>query len=128
MAYATISDFEAYMHWTPGTVTDTAETERLIDRASELIDNYTLGRIEDDNPDHIAAANKATCAQIEYWLEQGEGDDMKRPIKQYSASKISVTFVDGLPTRLAARARQALLQSGLLYCGVSAARGGTIPW
>lgn len=113
MAYAdqaTLNDF------LPATlaVSDTIEANRLLERATELIDYHTLGNIDITDIDHIAAAEKATCAQVEYWLgPAGEDVDLQGGIRSISRSKASTTFVSSNP-ELAPRAKRILTLAGLL--------------
>lgn len=123
-SYATLSDLASFLAVDEASLS--ADAPRLLERASEVVDHYTHGRIDTDNTTHTATAKKATCAQVEYWLNQGEDEDVKRQISGYTAGKTQVQFSDGKPSRLAPRARQALLGAGLLYCGASASRGGGI--
>lgn len=122
-AYALVSDLATYLGVEESTLS--TDSSRLLDRASELVDYYALGRIDATNTDHIAAAVSAVCAQVEYWQNQGEDEDLKRPISGYATGKTQVQFADGgSHSRLAPRARQALLKAGLLYAGASVGRGG----
>ena len=73
-AYATGADYAAYT----GQVA-TADTTRLLQRASDLIDARLLGAIypTDVNgvptdANHILAFNNANCAQVEYWVATGD--------------------------------------------------------
>lgn len=124
-SYASLNDLAAFLYVDEASLS--SDASRLLERASDVVDHYTLGRIDTDDTVHTEAAKKATCAQVEYWLNQGEDEDVKRQISGYTAGKTQVQFSDGKPSRLAPRARQALLGAGLLYCGASASRGGGIP-
>ena len=121
-SYASTADLASYLYVDESTLS--SDVSRLLERASELVDYYTLGRIDTDNTNHISAAKKATCAQVEYWMNQGEDEDVKRAISGYTTGKTQVQFADnGSHSRLAPRARQVLLAAGLLYCGGSVSRG-----
>jgi hypothetical protein len=101
-----------------------AEQSRLLERASETIDYVTLERIDTDDDEHILATQKATCAQVEWWLEAGEGVDVSGPIQGYAIGSMQIQYGAGTnrisPTTLAPRARRYLLTAGLLYRGVGA--------
>lgn len=109
MAYATAADLEEYLGSAP------ADSTRLLDRASELIDHATLNRIVATDAVHVAAALKATCAQVEYWTQAGEETDI---LAAKGGMSIGSLRVDHLPEQLAPRARRALLLAGLLFRGV----------
>lgn len=129
-AYAQLTDLADWLDTTVGALP--TDAERLLLRASETIQHYTLNRIDTDVVAHVAAAKSATCAQVEYWIESGEDTDTGRTLKGYSVGRYSAQFADGggqggNVSRLAPRARQILLQAGLLYCGASVSRGiGTL--
>ncbi len=118
MAYANVSELEEY---TGQDAPDDAE--RLLERASELIDYYTLNNIDEDDSDHMEAAQKAVCAQVEYWEELGDEHGIMVMLRQISIGSFSATAgqQDGqsqIP-ELAPRAQQALFMKGLLSRGVS---------
>lgn len=114
---------------------------RLLLRASELIDEATLGRIR--NPwivneiDDIAiipatileAAKNAACAQVEYWMQTGEAAAIAPGVvSNYQIGSVSVSYggagVGGrgdVGGQLGSRARRYLLLAGLLYRGVGSA-------
>lgn len=92
-----------------------AGADRMLKRASELIDYATLRRYDLGNPDHVEALKRATCQQVEFWLEVGEGLDVAGVGGQMSVDGLSYT----LPGRLAPRAYQTLFMAGLLSRGVS---------
>lgn len=124
MAYATRDDLAAYVG--PGvTLPDDAEVDRLLARASELIDQKALRRIDPGCPAHAAAARQAACAQVEYWLQRGEDLDVTGPVLSYSIGSMSINYGVGGTRRgvdeLAPRARRHLVLAGLLYRGVGVA-------
>jgi hypothetical protein len=125
MAYATVEQLQAYLGTEPP-----AGVARLLERASELLDYAALGRIDLTKERHIAAAQKAACAQVEYWIEQGEEVAKGATPQSVSIGNLSLDYTGrdgsggGIP-QLAPRARQALFLAGLLYRGVG--MGGTIP-
>lgn len=114
MAYATLADLVAYLG--PDREPP-ADADRLLERASELIDEAALYRIDPANPEHAEAARKATCAQVEHWLEAGETE----------AAGVTGDVALGslrmsVPGALAPRARRALLAAGLLSRAVRLCR------
>lgn len=120
MAHAVKADLEAYVG-AAVTLPSDAEIDRLLDRASELIDEITLIRCVDaDNADQTEALNAATCAQVEYWLQAGEPRGMEGSVQSYSVGSVQVTYGAGnRRPELASRARRHLLLAGLLYRGVT---------
>ncbi|MCE5200840.1 MAG: hypothetical protein ABFD54_05720 [Armatimonadota bacterium] len=119
MSYATSADITIYT----GIAADVlpADIDRLITRASEMMDDITPVSIDPNNAAHLAAAKKAVCAQVEFWLEVGEDRDISGPVEEYTASKVTIKNGQGsnriAPAYLAPRARRALLKAGLLYAG-----------
>lgn len=115
--YATLADFAAYMHIDLEDVP--ADTERLLARAGELIDAQTLGRAPlVTDSDTLGKFRLAACAQVEYWLASGEDVALRGNIQGYSVKSFSVTFGMRGEAKLAPRAYDALLRTGLLYRGV----------
>jgi hypothetical protein len=126
--YAETYDLAEYLGLTEAELP--TDAERQLQRASELIRHYTLGRVAVTNAAHVDAVKQATCAQVESWISDGEDSDTGRALKSYSIGRVSVAYADsggnqgsGAVSRLAPRARQELLQAGLLYCGGSTSRG-----
>lgn len=113
LAHATVADLEA---WTGKDAP--AEAERLLRRASEIIDWATTSAYDADEVTSIAidldasvALRDATCAQVEHWIIAGEANDIDGMAGQeVSVNGLSVTR----PSRLAPRARQQLALFGLL--------------
>lgn len=119
MAYATTDDLKVYLYL------DTAPdgSERLLERASELIELLMYDNYDSTKVNHVEAAKKATCAQVEYWLESGEGINVTGPLRGYKSGDLSMQFggKDGATSgagHLAARASIHLNKEGLLYRGV----------
>ena len=122
MAYATEQDLADYLGVSMADLP--ADAERLLQRASEEIDYWTLGRASEGEATKLAA-----CAQVEWWLQLREtlGTDLAGldNIRSFSLGKWSMTFGDGASggggmRGLAPRARQYLLLAGLLFRGVRA--------
>ncbi|HEU5032684.1 MAG TPA: hypothetical protein VFV01_47730 [Spirillospora sp.] len=118
-AYATAADLTG---WLPAdgsvTVPAGAEAARLLDRASELVEEYAVsGWTVDDtgaavDAEVVTALKNAVCAQVEQWLSVGEDN----AIDGYPAGTAVVTkalSVSMRPQRLGPRARAALAKAGL---------------
>lgn len=117
MAYATASDVADYTGIEETELPD--DIDRLIDRASEVIDEIIYHNFEEDNSDHIEATKKAVCAQIEYWFEISEDVDVTKMPSEFSIGSFSMgsaTTNASMP-KLAPRARRHLFLAGLLYSG-----------
>lgn len=113
MVYATAAQLAAYLSRSEGDLP--ADSSRLLTRASELIDQAALMRIDSANADQAAAARDATCAQVEFWLEVGEEHAIRAP---RGAVRVGSLSQAQQPAQLAPRARRHLLLAGLLYRGV----------
>lgn len=117
-AYATEAQLTV---WLPaGTTVDDAE--RLLVRASELLDSMVIGgySIADDtglptDTDVATALRDACCAQVEFWLEVGEEHDV---VGLAGSVAVGQLRVDRLPNTLAPRARRILGNAGLFREGV----------
>jgi hypothetical protein len=107
----------------------------LIARAQDLIDYITLNRINDyyldnlatfiDDPEISLAAQNATSAQIEYWLNIGADTDIinNGNISNFGIGNFSMTFGGAGATNasmavLAPRANRYLMLVGLMYRGI----------
>jgi hypothetical protein len=92
--------------------------DALLCRASEIIDAVTLGRVDTSVASDVEAAKQATCAQIEFWLEVGEENDISGPVETKQASKVTLGYGSGgnriAPLYLAPRAERILFNAGLL--------------
>ena len=117
MAYATTTELAEYLGVQVADLPDDAD--RLLDRASEMIDYYTLNRI--DETEDAEVAKKATMAQYEWWSQFDEfglqGFYSQIQIGPFQASAAGETGGKG-PPELAPRARRFLFLKGLLYRGV----------
>jgi len=118
MAYATEEQLATYMGKSVADLPDDAE--RLLERASEFIDRYSLGRINTEKERHENAAQEAACAQVEWWLVNEDEYERLPHYSQYQVGDFTVHTSDGkgLP-RLAPRAFAALFIVGLMRRGVS---------
>lgn len=131
MGYATTDQLAAYL----GVDEDdlSADSSRLLERASELIDTITLGRYDPETADQVVIDRvvRATCAQVEYWNEIGEAADIDAGgLDSYRVGSVSVKRARAgasgggyTGSRLAPRAREALFMAGLLNQAVKI-RGG----
>ena len=113
-AYATVEDLGAFI----GDVAPQG-AERLLDRASELIEEVTMtawyahdinGMPTDKGI--IAALRDATCAQVEFWLAGDEEDDVLGPVKDVTIG--GVRAIMDKPLTIAPRASR-ILRNALLY-------------
>lgn len=93
-----------------------ADINRLLARASELIDLYVLtpyaatdAGIATDQ-DILDALSDATCAQIEWWLATGDETEATARFRSPGVGKLNVTTTG---VRLAPRAEDALTRAGL---------------
>ncbi|HEX3047203.1 MAG TPA: hypothetical protein VHY08_20785 [Bacillota bacterium] len=109
--YATINDLQNYLGLAdPSSLPP--DTERLLQRASDLIDFKTFGNAV-LNPEK---AKTATCAQVEYWLEIDESSDITGPLGEIHIDTLSTNSKFAV---LAPRARRYLHFAGLLKAGVN---------
>ena len=119
--YATSAQLLAFT----GAATAPADADRLLLRASEVIDQALRTAIYDVDattgiPTDAATAAvfaDATCAQVEFWLASDEEDDVLGPVQSLTLSGLSVTYGAGKdrvsPTYLAPRAHRILNNHGL---------------
>lgn len=120
------------LHGGSGYVTTPAVTigppedlSRILERASELIDDYlrtAVYDVDDDgmptDADTIAVLRDATCAQVELWLAGDEEDDILGPVDKLSLGGMTVenSASQGqrvAPYALAPRAARILRNAGL---------------
>lgn len=112
-AYASEADLTA---WLPsGTVV--ADAERLLRRASELLDDTVRLPFAADSDgiptdtEIAAALRDACCAQVEQWLEVGEAND----VDGRAGTHVAVAGFSGVRApKLAPRAARILRNAGLL--------------
>ena len=116
MIYATQADYEEFTNQSAPT-----NFERLAEKTSKFVDRMTLNRIDSDNVDHMEAAKKAVCAQIEFELSIDPLlADMKN-VTSFNAGSFSMGFGGEGQSfeRLCQEAYTYLFDQGLLYRGVS---------
>lgn len=96
MAHATAAEYETYTGQTAP-----ADIDRLLDRATELLDaDVLLGAVYDidenslpSDADVIAAFRDATCAQVEYWQDTGEEIDVSgRPLEEVALGSARLRY------------------------------------
>lgn len=114
VAYATPDELAEFLRSTAP-----ADAQRLLERASEVVDEKVRARFTIDqdtslptDEDTAAALRDAACAQVEFWGEVGEDHDLAGLFG--SGVAVGNLRVDKLPPDLAPRARRILLTAGLL--------------
>jgi hypothetical protein len=130
MSYATLGQLAGYM-FDDETATGRLPTDasRLLKRASELVQDYTVTAFyasdAEGNPTDertISAFQNATCAQVEYWVEGDEEDDIAGPLQGMSAGSQQQQYGAGAnratPMYLAPRAARFLRLGGLMDSAV----------
>jgi hypothetical protein len=116
MAYATAADLLAYAG-SELELPSSEEQDRLLARASELVDAITLDRVDAEDDEHVEGARDAVCAQVEWWLSAGEDTELGMNVQGYSVGSLSLTYGQGnraQDVKLAPRARRHLFLAGLL--------------
>ena len=118
--YATEAQLAAYLGVDVGDLP--TDAERQLTRASEMVKQATLNNIDEDNEDHVEVAQLATCAQVEYWISQGEDMSTSPGYKKLKIDKFEVEFSgsggSANTRQLATRAKNYLSDYGLMYRGV----------
>lgn len=112
MSYTTVVGISEYMSVDEEDLPN--DINRMIDRASDLIDYYSLGKIDETDSRHIEVAKKATNAQVEYWLNTNDELNIMHVFQGLQAGGDISIDREGKLEELAPRARQALLLGGLL--------------
>ena len=113
--YATVDELHAYLGVAPP-----ADSQRLLARAQDLLDAELISTFfavdTSGNPTDamvIAGLNKACCAQVEFWIANGDELDELGNWTSYSIAGISVTRAAATWTRrsrLCQRSKDALRQ------------------
>lgn len=115
-AHATVEQLTAYL---PDSMTVPADADRLLERASEVIDDCLVTAFYSTDilgvaldAEVLTALQKATCAQVEFWLAGDEEDDILGPVQGVSLGGMQLQYGAGenrtTPTYLAPRAARAL--------------------
>jgi hypothetical protein len=80
VAHASVAELAA---WLPATTPVPADAARLLQRASEVVDEACTQAFWLDTDTSLAldattatALSEAACAQVEFWLEVGEANDV----------------------------------------------------
>ena len=89
------------------------DINRMIRRASELIQEFTINNFDESNEEHLKAVEQATNAQLEYWIDVGDELGVMHAFDNVSVGSISLSQDEKIPV-LSPRARRALLIKGLL--------------
>lgn len=117
MSYASVADLTAYLANSPYTVPDAPEAQRLLDRADELINYATFGRAElDPTAAQEISLKRASCQQVEYWLEVGEEHDVLGLRGSLQGGRMQI---QRMPGALGQRALRTLISAGLLWQGAA---------
>ena len=121
VVYATVTQLNAHLPAAQAVdtndATELAEANRLLARASELVDSVVRARYAVDTADAptdatiAAALTLAVCAQYEQWIEVGEAN----AIDGLAGTQIAVSgYSGGRAPAVAPRAMAALKAAGLL--------------
>jgi hypothetical protein len=108
VSYSTTAQLASWLEVDEG---DLTVGDRVLARASELIDEVVVAPYDPDDEDVIEALADATCAQVEFWLEAGEEHDIGG---QRGDIAVEGLRIGRLPNTLAPRARRALALQNLL--------------
>jgi len=95
------------------------DSERLLKRASEVIQQSTLSKIDLNKEVHVEIAQLATCAQVEYWINMSESSAISGSVSSFSLGDLSMNMSESTNKgMLSPRAKSYLNSCGLLYRGV----------
>lgn len=113
MTHATAAELQDYLGESVPT-----DADRLLQRASELIDTFVMTPYAIDDITGLATEQRvvdelrnATCAQVEYWMKTGDEADVLT--ERDAVSFPGALSVSGKGRRLAPRAADALRRGGL---------------
>ena len=98
-----------------------ANSQRLLNRASEGITQVILGNMDKSNADHLEAVKLATCAQVEFWNEVSEEAAISGLVQSFKLGDLSMDMGSSTssdPRRLSTRSLRYLNQQGLLFAGI----------
>lgn len=117
-AYASAAQLEAFVSPAVWSSIDETDVDRLLARATEVVDDHCLAAFVVDTDTNLAAdtdiaqaLQDATCAQCEYWVEVGEEHDVAGIAgRDVTIARFSI---DRLPPVLAPRALRYLAAEGL---------------
>lgn len=112
--HATVDELEIYLG-----VSAPPDAERLLQRATDLIDGYVFGMYEIDSVTDLPTETRvrtglrdAVCAQVEWW--QLTGDEADVLSGHTTVSMVGSLTTSGRRRRLAPRAQDYLQGAGLL--------------
>lgn len=115
--YATPAQLETYL---PPNLTMPEDAQRLLERASDRVDDFVLAGFGLDPITQLPRDEKvawaladATCAQVEFWLEVGEEHDVDGIRGDISVPGVAYPS----PPTLAPRARSVLTRASLMNVG-----------
>jgi hypothetical protein len=116
MAYATISDLEAWLAPEPAP----ANAHRLLEEASDAIDGALTGAVYNpDDPDVLDILRRACVRQVHWMMDRGDETGAQNDLQSMSAGSRSFTRRTvgegaGAAPKIAPRAVDVLRNSGLL--------------
>lgn len=118
VAYASAAQLQAFVSADVWASIDATDVDRLLARATEVIDDHCFGAFLVDSTTNLPvdsdvgnALRDATCAVVEAWVEVGEEND----IDGLAGTEVSVAGFSGRRAPpLPPRARRFLAQQGLL--------------
>jgi len=118
-------DFNYYKNTYRGTIDDVSEFNRTSERASEIIDNITMYRIQQNGLSsfselHQTLIKKSVCAQIDY-IESLGGVDSLNEINMGSVSLGKFSYSGNSNKAMSIECPQSknfLMLTGLLYRGI----------
>ncbi|WP_161877866.1 hypothetical protein [Alkalibacterium sp. MB6] len=129
MAYLTYQEFEE----TSGPTIDAAKFDKLLPKASAILDNvtdhfYTVHNIETDNKWRVKKFKEALCVQINYFDEVGANtfEGINKAPQSFSAGRTSVSNTSRFNAAGANESKSLVAEdvyvflegTGLLYAGV----------
>lgn len=121
MSFATTTDLAEYLDVTVNSLP--SDSGRQLARASELVEYAVFNNYDGAKANHVEAVRKATCAQVEFWMNIGESIAIiGKGLKGYKSGDLSMDFggsnSESSMNKLSSRATIHLGREGLLYRGV----------
>lgn len=120
--YATTTQLAEYLGIDIGDLP--SDATRLLQRASELIKQVTLNNIDETDTTDMEYAELATCAQVEYWITDGESISISHGVAKYKLGEFQIDYNMGSTgdstnrNQLSTRSKNYLDDGGLTYRGV----------
>jgi len=115
MSYTNVNSLVEYLSVGEEDLPD--DIDRMIDRATELVEEVCMGRIDKDKDRHLEVLEKAVNAQIEYWIEVGDELGVMYAFDKATIGSVSISQDKKLPV-LSPRTKRVLLTNGLLNKGI----------